>query len=147
MTPRSSAHSKRWSARSLNRLRTPAATRFVAKSLLVPAVVLMTILFVACGSGNDAEDAPFFPNGSTGGAVPPSGGERATATPVPEPQVTPATCTVPSIQGIARDKQRSFSAPPAMVIEPSKSYVATMQTTRGTVTIALAKETPITTNN
>ncbi len=110
----------------------------------------MALVLVACGSGDDPEDTPFAPTGGSGVAgatLPGGGGERSTATPRPEPSVTPATCTGPTIQGIARDNQRAFSAPPAMVIDPSKSYVATMQTTRGVVTIALAKETPITTNN
>ena len=118
--------------------------------MLVPAVAAIALVLAACGGGNDdPEDAPFFPTGASGGAnaTIPAEGARATPTPRPEPSVTPATCTGSTIQGIARDNQRAFSAPPAMVIDPSKSYVATMQTTRGVVTIALAKETPITTNN
>jgi peptidyl-prolyl cis-trans isomerase B (cyclophilin B) len=108
----------------------------------------MALVLVACGSGDDPEDAPFFPTGSTGAnATLPAGGERSTVTPQAQPSVTPATCTGPSISTISRDNQRSFSSAPAMVIDPAKTYVATMQTTRGVVTIQLAKETPITTNN
>jgi len=47
-----------------------------------------------------------------------------------------------------RTGEKSFPAPPEMIIDPEKTYVATIQTEKGDVVLELfAKDTPITTNN
>jgi peptidyl-prolyl cis-trans isomerase B (cyclophilin B) len=49
---------------------------------------------------------------------------------------------------IQRTRQRRFSKAPDMVIDPEKSYVATLTTDRGDIKIELTpKETPVTVNN
>lgn len=46
------------------------------------------------------------------------------------------------------ETKRNFSKPPAMTIDPNKSYTAVMKTGEGTITLALdAKTAPIATNN
>jgi peptidyl-prolyl cis-trans isomerase B (cyclophilin B) len=43
---------------------------------------------------------------------------------------------------------KKYSAPPSMIIDPSKKYVATLETSRGTITADLfAKDAPKTVNN
>lgn len=43
---------------------------------------------------------------------------------------------------------KQYSAPPAMQIDPNKTYTATMETSKGTIVLDLfAKEAPLTVNN
>jgi peptidyl-prolyl cis-trans isomerase B (cyclophilin B) len=52
------------------------------------------------------------------------------------------------IADIERTGQREFRAPPQRVIDPNKTYIATLQTDRGDITIELAaKDAPDTVNN
>jgi peptidyl-prolyl cis-trans isomerase B (cyclophilin B) len=61
---------------------------------------------------------------------------------------TEPSCTGPNIASIPRDGQRSFDAPPEMVVDPSKTYTAVMATSRGAITIDLdAADAPNTVNN
>jgi peptidylprolyl isomerase len=54
----------------------------------------------------------------------------------------------PGIAAIQRSGQRKFDAPPQMVIDPGKTYVAKMETDRGNVDLLLAaKDVPNTVNN
>lgn len=47
-----------------------------------------------------------------------------------------------------RTGEKSFAAPPPMIIDPQKTYSATIQTEKGDIVLELfAKDTPITTNN
>ena len=55
---------------------------------------------------------------------------------------------MPSFADIERTGQRKFSAPPERVIDPDKTYVATLKTDRGDIVIELAaKDAPETVNN
>jgi peptidyl-prolyl cis-trans isomerase B (cyclophilin B) len=55
---------------------------------------------------------------------------------------------MPTIADLQRTGQRSFRAPPERVIDPNKTYTATMQTDRGDIKIDLAaKDAPETVNN
>ncbi len=87
---------------------------------------------IACGGNTTLEAPPTdtpYPEGTT------------VAEPAP-------TCTGPSIASINRDGQRKYDTAPEMVIDPAKTYTATMQTSRGVITIELAAaDAPITTNN
>ncbi len=70
---------------------------------------------------------------------------RATATNVP-----PATEEAPAEEDVpeAAEGQQSYSAPPAMEIDPEKFYVATIQTEKGEITVELLSEqAPKTVNN
>lgn len=90
------------------------------------------MLLVACGGNSELE-------------APPTDTPIPVGTTVAEP---PPSCTGPSIASILRDGQRSYDAPPEMVIDPAKTYTATMQTSRGVITIELAgADAPVTTNN
>ncbi len=52
------------------------------------------------------------------------------------------------VSDIQRDGQRRFNSAPPQVIDPDKSYVATLSTDRGQIKIELTpKETPLTVNN
>jgi cyclophilin family peptidyl-prolyl cis-trans isomerase len=47
-----------------------------------------------------------------------------------------------------RTGEKNFAAPPPMIIDPQKTYTATIQTEKGDIVLELfAKDTPITTNN
>jgi peptidyl-prolyl cis-trans isomerase B (cyclophilin B) len=75
---------------------------------------------------------------------------QPTDAPAPEGTtvVEPAPSCTGSLASIDRDGRRNFDAPPEMVIDPAKTYTATMQTSRGVVTIELAAaDAPVTTNN
>jgi peptidyl-prolyl cis-trans isomerase B (cyclophilin B) len=106
----------------------PAPRRLVLASF----VPVLAALAIACGGDDDLEPLPTatpFPEGTT--VANPSG-----------------TCTGPTIESINRDGQRSYDAPPEMVIDPGKAYTATMETSRGVITIELAAaDAPVTTNN
>jgi peptidyl-prolyl cis-trans isomerase B (cyclophilin B) len=89
-------------------------------------------LLIACGGNTTLE-------------VPPTDTPYPEGTTVAEPA---PTCTGPSIASINRDGQRNYDAAPEMVIDPAKTYTATMQTSRGVITIELAAaDAPVTTNN
>ena len=59
---------------------------------------------------------------------------------------TPAVSTSPPVTQTMKPKQ--YSAPPAMNIDPSKTYVATLTTDKGVMNVTLfAHDTPVTVNN
>ena len=64
------------------------------------------------------------------------GGSEPTPTPMPTPTPTP-TCTPTSKQ----------YAEPEQVIDPSKTYIATIKVAQGDIVIELFSDVPITTNN
>jgi peptidyl-prolyl cis-trans isomerase B (cyclophilin B) len=65
-----------------------------------------------------------------------------------QPTIVPAVCEGEGIGDIERTGERRFSAYPEMVIDPTKTYVAEMQTTKGLIIIELtAAQTPITVNS
>jgi cyclophilin family peptidyl-prolyl cis-trans isomerase len=64
-----------------------------------------------------------------------------TALPETRPGVTPAASTQPAAR-------RTYSQPPAMAINPSRTYVATIDTSKGAIVLDLyPAEAPIATNN
>jgi cyclophilin family peptidyl-prolyl cis-trans isomerase len=104
------------------------------KTVLLVAVVFVSTLLISCGSSSDIQVAP------TDTAVP-----EGTTVADPAPTCGPAGS---SIAAIVRDGQRKFDAPPEMIIDPEKTYTATLQTSRGVIVIELAaKDAPVTTNN
>ena len=63
------------------------------------------------------------------------------------PTTVAAAAGCPPSEGVSV-QQRQFSAPPSMCIDPAKSYVAEIRTTKGAMTVALdAKAAPETVNN
>jgi peptidyl-prolyl cis-trans isomerase B (cyclophilin B) len=103
--------------------------------LYVPAFgFLLALVFVlaACGGSDkkttSSDSTPFA-----------SGADTAAAS------CGPSSSKIASIQ---RNNQRNFPAPPARVIDPAKSYIATMKTDKGDITIELAAaDAPNTVNN
>jgi peptidyl-prolyl cis-trans isomerase B (cyclophilin B) len=86
----------------------------------VTAALIGSLLLAACGGGGSS-------SASQAGTCEPEGSR---------------------IAAIPRNNQRSFSAPPEMIIDPAKSYEALIRTKKGTITIDLrAGEAPNTVNN
>jgi len=67
--------------------------------------------------------------------------QSSAGTPTPPPSSAPATSTPAA-------STKTYSAPPPMVIDPNKTYVATIETDKGTIRFQmLPKEAPKTVNN
>ena len=61
---------------------------------------------------------------------------------------TPAAEGASALAQCQRTGEKQFAAPPAMIIDPQKTYIATIRTEKGDIVLELfAKDTPITTNN
>ncbi len=76
---------------------------------------------------------PLFLSCSSQGSAP---------TPTPKSTPTPAPASAPTA------KPKTYSAPPAMVINTSKKYTATIETEKGNLELELfAKDVPVTVNN
>jgi len=61
---------------------------------------------------------------------------------------TPDAAAASPLAQCQRTGEKKFAAPPPMIIDPQKTYSATIQTEKGDIVLELfAKETPITTNN
>jgi len=98
-------------------------TRF-ARPLLAVALAGATLTVAACGGGGKSSST------SAGGA--------ATSGPVTCPNPSPTDGS----------QRKTYSSPPKMMIDPSKTYVATMTTSEGKIVIRLdAKGAPMTVNN
>ena len=115
---------------------------------LIAATALAASVLAACGgsSNNNAGSS----SGTTSAASGSTGAtsDLALASAKPTPITTAPSCTGPSIASIQRTHQRSFKAAPDRIIDPTKHYVATMQTSRGVITIDLdAADAPNTVNN
>jgi cyclophilin family peptidyl-prolyl cis-trans isomerase len=83
-------------------------------------LALAAVGLAACGGGSNEEAKPSAPEAGTPTAL--------------------AQCQ--------RTGEKNFAAPPPMIIDPQKTYSATIQTEKGDIVLELfAKETPITTNN
>jgi cyclophilin family peptidyl-prolyl cis-trans isomerase len=97
------------------------------KTLLPPILASFAlILLVACGGGN-GDDADTSNANETNATCGPAGSR---------------------IAAIARDNQRQFASRPERVIDPAKSYIATMVTSKGRIVMQLAAaDAPNTVNN
>jgi cyclophilin family peptidyl-prolyl cis-trans isomerase len=83
-------------------------------------LVLAAVGLAACGGDNKEEANPKTPEGAVPSAL--------------------AQCQ--------RTGEKQFATAPVMIIDPQKTYVATIQTEKGNIVLELfAKDTPITTNN
>ncbi len=131
-------------------------TRLTAAALSLLGVTLL----VACGGGSKDADAgtpqPDQPSvmatrvsaqSLTPLPVAPTS-TPAPPTPAVNATVAPGTCTGGQIAGIPRNHTQTFSKPPDRVIDPDKTYTATMVTNKGTIVLSLAaKDAPNTVNN
>jgi cyclophilin family peptidyl-prolyl cis-trans isomerase len=100
-------------------------------SLALLAALPLVLLLAACGTDSEPTAEPVSKPPPTVAAVPTP---KPTATPVPEPEE-------PTV--------KQYSSPPAMTIDPNKSYTATIELEKGgEIVIELfAKEAPVTVNN
>jgi cyclophilin family peptidyl-prolyl cis-trans isomerase len=117
------------------------------------ALVLLTL----AGCGPSAAPAAPTAAPTKPGATPPSAIQVTTnLSPLPKPSASPGAAASPSAQGgpVSAAPKQFPSAPPmaldaaATAASPSKKYVATINTTLGTMHADLyANETPVTVNN
>ena len=85
-------------------------------------LAVLAVVAAACGGGNGE-------------------GDQQT-----EPQAEGQEMT--QLAGCERTGERTFDAPPPVIIDPERTYVATIRTENGDIVLELfAKDTPITTNN
>lgn len=105
------------------------------------AASLMLIL-AACGTPTPSASSVVTPEAYGGETA--SGTESAAA---PPEQATLDIVPEPTSQAGATERKQ-YSAPPAMAIDPNKTYTAIIETTDGKMTAELyAKDTPLTVNN
>jgi cyclophilin family peptidyl-prolyl cis-trans isomerase len=100
-------------------------------SLALLAALPLVLLLAACGTDSEPTAEPVSKPPPTSAPVPTP---KPTATPVPEPEE-------PTV--------KQYSSPPAMTIDPNKSYTATIELEKGgeIVIEMFAKEAPVTVNN
>jgi cyclophilin family peptidyl-prolyl cis-trans isomerase len=91
--------------------------------VLLVVALLLAVGLVACGGDGDEE-----------------------AGLTPEPQAEGEQMS--KMAQCERTGEKSFAGPPEMIIDPERTYVATIETEKGDIVLELfAKDTPITTNN
>ena len=95
------------------------------------AALPLVLLLAACGTDSEPTAEPVSKPPATSEPVPTP---KPTATPVPEPK---------------EPSMKQYNSPPAMTIDPNKSYTATLELEKGgEIVIELfAKEAPVTVNN
>ena len=100
-------------------------------SLALLAALPLVLVLAACGTDSEPTAEPVSKPPATVKAEP---APQPTATPVPEPKE-------PTV--------KQYNSPPAMTIDPNKSYTATLELVKGgEIVIELfAKEAPVTVNN
>jgi cyclophilin family peptidyl-prolyl cis-trans isomerase len=114
-------------------------------------VVLLTggFLLFSGGGSSQASPSPSVSPSATPSASPSPQGKPGTQTGTVDPQPAPTTvaCGAQAPQGTGKPKPQ-FAGPPPMKIDTSKTYVATMETSCGTIVIELdAKTAPQTVNS
>jgi peptidyl-prolyl cis-trans isomerase B (cyclophilin B) len=111
--------------------------------IFLPVLALLLSLVLACGGGDDSNDAP--------PSTPATRAPAAVGTSVPGGTSGAAVSCTPAGSGIAsipRDMQRNFPAAPQRIIDPAKTYAVTMNTTKGVINLELdARNAPNTVNN
>jgi peptidyl-prolyl cis-trans isomerase B (cyclophilin B) len=99
------------------------------------AIAMLAIAFVACeeeSNGDGASDeTPTSSESTSTGETPSNGG-------------TPSMAFAENCQ---KTGEKTFAAPPEMIIDTNKTYVATIKTAKGDIVAELHSDTPVTTNN
>ena len=107
-------------------------------------VVLVTagLLLINGGDSTQASPSPTVsPSGSPSASPSPQGKPGTqTGTVDPQPAPTAVACGAQAPKGAGTPKPQ-FAGPPPMKIDPSKTYVATMETSCGTIVIELDPKT------
>jgi len=117
--------------------------------LAIVAVLALTLVVVACGGSDDADNEPVPQpsssapttaldgdadnggNGATGNGAIGNGEEQ----------------TVTFAEGCQKTDQKSWDAAPERMIDTSKTYIATISTEKGDIVLELFSDVPVTTNN
>ncbi|MBA3944020.1 MAG: peptidylprolyl isomerase [Herpetosiphonaceae bacterium] len=111
------------------------------------AVTLLVVLILlsACGTPTDNSTAS-QPYGSAVSTTAPAPVSDTPASPPGAANATPASGGASTDPSSGTKKQ--YSAPPKMQIDPNKTYMAVIDTTKGKLTVELyAKDAPLTVNN
>ena len=114
---------------------TTCTQRSAAALLATAGLIALT----ACGSGSSS-------SGSTGATTATGSPTGSSSTSAAAPAVPAGTCihTVPATAA----KPKTYAAAPAMTINPTKTYTATLHTSCGTIVMnLLPKQAPVTVNN
>jgi cyclophilin family peptidyl-prolyl cis-trans isomerase len=107
-------------------------------SILIIGAVIVFGLITFLGPGKTSIIKPISPTETPKDNVLPASTELS-----PTP-----TESLPTVTSKPMNQKKSYSQAPAMTIDANKSYLATLNTSKGTMKIALfAKETPVTVNN
>ena len=131
------------------------------RRLLLLAACFLPLLLAACGGSSSTKASPTTAPTKAPAASIPAATAVAGATTAPGPTTASGSSTgvihrcgddpsapAPSIARVQRTGEHSYSKPPEMVIDPNKSYTATIQTDKGNIVLELAaKDVPQTTNN
>jgi len=112
-----------------------SALPLVRSRLAWTGLALLGLALTACGS---EDGTPLVPAATSTAAV----------TAAALPTAIPPVCEGAGISDIERTGVRRFSAVPEMVIDPTTTYIAEMQTAKGIIAIELtAEQTPVTVNS
>ena len=100
----------------------------MTKLSIIALALLLALTLAACGDDGDDAAAP---------------DPAPTAAPAPEPTAPPAQS-----EPMGEPMSMQYDSPPALMIDPSKTYKAVLETTHGTINLDLfASEVPNTVNN
>jgi cyclophilin family peptidyl-prolyl cis-trans isomerase len=117
----------------------PAMTTCTQRTIAAVVVTGGLIALTACGSSSSS-------SGTTATGATSTATQSSTSAAVKVPTVPAGTCihTTPSPAA----SPKSYASAPAMTIDPAKTYIATMNTSCGTIVInLLPKQAPATVNN
>jgi len=117
----------------------------------LPLVSVVGALLVLAGCGQNASPAA-APTATRAPASPPSAAQVASSasSPLPKPAASPSAAASAAAQGgpVSSAAPKQFSAPPAMQIDKSKKYSASIDTSLGSMKAELfAADAPVTVNN
>jgi peptidylprolyl isomerase len=130
----------------------PARATPAPRTNPLPAIISALVVigvFVALGfmlyntrPGAATQNASYAPTAGAAAAT------TAPATPAPATAAPAVAATAPAAQAQPAGAKKTYSAPPPMTIDPTKSYTATITTPRGDIVIKLRPDiAPQTVNN
>ncbi len=140
---------RRQAERDAQRRRRQRTLRIVGGAAGVVVLVTAGLLIFNGGGSSAASPSPTVsPSGSPSASPSPHGKPGTqTGTVTPQPAPTAVACGARAPKGAGKPKPQ-FAGPPPLKIDTSKTYVATMETSCGTIVIELdAKTAPQTVNS
>jgi cyclophilin family peptidyl-prolyl cis-trans isomerase len=140
---------RRQAERDAQRRRRQRTLRIVGGVAGVVVLVAAGFLLFSGGGSSQASPSPSVSPSATPSASPSPQGKPGTQTGTVDPQPAPTAvaCGAQAPKGAGKPKPQ-FAGPPPMKIDTSKTYIATMETSCGTIVIELdAKTAPQTVNS